>query len=84
MNAIHDYLPEFAPTAYLGDAAEAFANATQAIFPSVEIRLMCFAHVYKASHQIRFQVSSFKFQFSGFLHEKKIDLRRSYFGFDFF
>ena len=52
MNAIHDYLPEFAPTAYLRDAAEAIANATQAVFPSVEIQLMCFAHVYKASRKI--------------------------------
>ena len=62
MAAIHEHLPEFAPTAYLGDAAEAFANATRAVFSSVQIRLMCFAHVYKASHDESIPISRFRFQ----------------------
>ena len=64
MTAIHEHLPEFAPTAYLGDAAEAFANATRAVFPTVQIRLMCFAHVYKVSHtksRSRNYVSGFRY-----------------------
>ena len=49
LDAIHEHIPQFAPTAYLGDAAEAYANAAQHVFPSIEFRLICFAHVYKAS-----------------------------------
>ena len=49
MDSIHQLAPDFAPTAYLGDAAEAFANATQHVLPTIQMRLMCFAHVYKAS-----------------------------------
>ena len=50
LNAIRNYAPEISPTAYLGDAAEAFANAARNIFPTITIRLMCFAHVYKVSY----------------------------------
>lgn len=49
MRAISDYMPEFKPTSYLGDAAEAFANASKFVFPTINKRLMCFAHVYKVS-----------------------------------
>lgn len=52
LNAIRSYVPEFSPTAYLGDAAEAFANAARNVFPTITIRLMCFAHVYKVSYII--------------------------------
>ena len=41
-------IPGLLPTAYLGDAAEAFANAFRAIWP-LSNRLMCFAHVHKVS-----------------------------------
>lgn len=40
-------VPLFQPRAYLGDAANAYANAATAVFDSVLDRLMCFAHVYK-------------------------------------
>lgn len=40
-------VPSFAPRAFLGDAAQAFANAALSVFPTVDIRLMCYAHVYK-------------------------------------
>ena len=40
-------VPLFQPRAYLGDAAEAYANAAAAVFDSIHDRLMCFAHVYK-------------------------------------
>jgi hypothetical protein len=36
----------FRPKAYLGDAAAAYANAAMAVFASILVRLMCFAHVY--------------------------------------
>lgn len=49
MDAIHQHIPQFAPIAYLGDAAMAFANAARHVFMTIVIRLMCFAHVYKAS-----------------------------------
>lgn len=49
MKAISDYMPEFKPTSYLGDAAEAFANASKFVFPTIMKRLMCFAHVYKVT-----------------------------------
>jgi hypothetical protein len=48
LDAIHQHVPDFAPTAYLGDAAMAFANAAMHVFATITIRLMCFAHVYKA------------------------------------
>lgn len=67
MSGIHEHLPEFAPTAYLGDAAEAFANATRAVFPTVQMRLMCFAHVYKVSHD-----ASIPIQVSGISIKKKL------------
>ena len=44
-----DRVPLFTPRAYLGDSAEAYANAALRIFPSIAVRLMCFAHVYKGS-----------------------------------
>ena len=39
-------VPDLHPTAYFGDAAEAFANAARAVWPGLN-RLMCSAHVYK-------------------------------------
>ena len=42
--ALQEAAPTYTPRAYLGDAAEAFANAA---FSSIEIRLMCFIHAYK-------------------------------------
>lgn len=47
LDAIHQHVPLFHPVSYLGDAAEAFANAALAVFPTIRTRLMCFAHVYK-------------------------------------
>ena len=47
LRAIREHAPAFLPTAYLGDGAEAFANAAIAVFDSIMSRLMCFAHVYK-------------------------------------
>jgi hypothetical protein len=47
LRAVQENAPGFAPTAYLGDAAEAFANAAMAVFGTILTRLMCFAHVYK-------------------------------------
>lgn len=47
LRAIKKHAPDFHPVAYLGDAAEAFANAASAVFLSITVRLMCFAHVYK-------------------------------------
>lgn len=47
LDAIHGHVPLFQPVAYLGDAAEAFANAAQFVFVTIITRLMCFAHVYK-------------------------------------
>ena len=49
LRAWRDRVPLFTPRAYLGDAAEAYANAAREIFPSIAVRLMCFAHVYKVS-----------------------------------
>ena len=60
MKAISDYKPEFEPTSYLGDGAEAFANASKFVFLTINKRLMCFAHVYKASRV----VVQFGFEFS--------------------
>lgn len=47
LRAIREHAPASLPTAYLGDGAEAFANAAIAVFDSITSRLMCFAHVYK-------------------------------------
>jgi hypothetical protein len=52
LNALKARLPECVPRAYLGDAAEAFANAAKGVFPSIETRLMCLIHVYKVSVHI--------------------------------
>jgi hypothetical protein len=54
LNALKARVPEYVPRAYLGDAAEAFANAAKEVFPSIETRLMCFIHVYKVSVHIIF------------------------------
>jgi hypothetical protein len=54
LNALKARVLEYVPRAYLGDAAEAFANAAKEVFPSIEIRLMCFIHVYKVSVHIIF------------------------------
>lgn len=50
--ALQETAPTYTPRAYLGDDAEAFANAAMTAFPSIEIRLMCFVHVYKVSLSI--------------------------------
>ena len=50
LRALQASVPTYTPCAYLGDAAEASANAAVTTFPSIEIRLMCFVHVYKVSH----------------------------------
>jgi hypothetical protein len=47
MDGMRIWAPNFAPTAYLGDAAEAFANASMRVFPSITERLMCEIHVMK-------------------------------------
>ena len=47
LDAFKAAVPDFLPRAYLGDSAEAFANAAMSVFPSIEVRLMCFIHVYK-------------------------------------
>ena len=49
LNAFRTQVPDYAPRAFLGDAAEAFANAARMTFPSIQIRLMCFVHVYKVN-----------------------------------
>ena len=49
LEAIHQHVPLFRPIAYLGDAAEAFANAALHVFVTIGTRLMCFAHVYKVT-----------------------------------
>jgi hypothetical protein len=36
LNALKARVPEYVPRAYLGDAAEAFANAAKEVFPSIE------------------------------------------------
>ena len=45
-----DRVPLYTPRAFLGDAAQAFSNAALSVFPSITVRLMCYAHVYKVSH----------------------------------
>ena len=44
--ALLSSVPDLLPTAYLGDGAEAFANAAKVVWPGID-RLMCYAHVYK-------------------------------------
>jgi hypothetical protein len=56
LDAIHQHVPVFKPVAYLGDAAEAFANAAVFVFESITTRLMCFAHVYKVKNAITLSV----------------------------
>ena len=46
---VSNRVPDFQPVAYLGDGADAFANAAWRVFRSVGthgVRLMCFAHVF--------------------------------------
>ena len=50
-------VPEFKPRAYLGDAAEAYANAAFAVFPECEDRLMCFVHMYKVIKYAAYQIT---------------------------
>lgn len=52
LDAIYQHVPLFQPVAYLGDAAEAFANAAQFVYVSIITQLMCFAHVYKVKNAI--------------------------------
>lgn len=59
MTSWRNYNPQFLPAAYLGDAAEAFANAALRVFPSIRIRLMCYAHVYKVSISKCLNVANF-------------------------
>jgi hypothetical protein len=47
LEGIKTVVPGWQPRAYLGDAAEAFANAAKDTFPSIQTRLMCFIHVFK-------------------------------------
>ena len=47
MRTLRGNVPHLRPSAYLGDAAEAFANASQVVFESITTRLMCYAHFYK-------------------------------------
>jgi hypothetical protein len=56
LDAIHQHVPVFQPVAYLGDAAEVFANAAVFVFESITTRLMCFAHVYKVKNAINLSV----------------------------
>ena len=49
LRALLREIPDLMPRAYLGDAAEAFANAFRAIWPFA-LRLMCYAHVYKVKN----------------------------------
>lgn len=51
LRALKEHVEGLEPQYYLGDAAEAFANAAQVVFPSITTRLMCYAHVYKVSHK---------------------------------
>lgn len=71
MDAIRQHVPEFTPTAYLGDAAEAFANAAKHVFPTIVLRLMCYAHVYKASLFVSLLSSSVFHFMSGQLSFRK-------------
>ena len=48
--ALRDAVPDLTPYSYLGDAAEAFANAALVVFDSITTRLMCYAHVYKVAY----------------------------------
>lgn len=66
MDAIHQHVPEFAPIAYLGDAAEAFANAAKHVFPTILLRLMCYAHVYKVCSVFLTSFSVFHFMSRSF------------------
>ena len=43
-------VPTFLPRAHLGDAAQAYARAAQSVFPSIDVRLMCYAHDYKVRY----------------------------------
>lgn len=52
LEAFKTHVPNFAPRAYLGDAAQAFANAAMSTFPSILIRLMCFIHVLKVNNYV--------------------------------
>jgi hypothetical protein len=52
LQAWKERVPLFTPRAYLGDAAQAFANAALSVFPSIDVRLMCFAHVYKVRQRL--------------------------------
>jgi hypothetical protein len=56
LDAIHQQFPVFQPVAWLGDAAEAFANAAMFVFESIITRLMCVAHVYKVNIAIALSV----------------------------
>jgi hypothetical protein len=66
LNALKARVPEYVPRAYLGDAAEAFANAAKEVFPSIETRLMCSIHVYKVSVHIIFTYGTSGKQFTFF------------------
>ena len=47
LRAWRAHKPMFEPTLVLADAAEAYPNAARAVFPSIQKRNMCYAHVYK-------------------------------------
>ena len=68
LDALKQHAPGFRPTAYLGDAAEAFANAALGVFYTITTRLMCFAHVYKVDEVLEYTIrfSFFIFPFKTF------------------
>ena len=78
LDALKQHAPEFRPTAYLGDAAEAFANAALGVFYTITTRLMCFAHVFKVGevleYTIRFSFFIFHFSVQNFFMYRNINL----------
>lgn len=74
LNAWKARVPEFSPRAYLGDAAQAYANAAMAIYPSIDIRLMCFAHVYKVHSTGQREMSFLFFETLLFCHLIKLKI----------
>ena len=69
LDALKQHAPEFRPTAYLGDAAEAFANAALGVFDTITTRLMCFAHVYKVGEVLEYYDRRIKCPLQGRFYE---------------
>ena len=55
LRALLKEVPNLRPAAYLGDSAEAFANAARVVWPGIR-RLMCYAHVYKVSITLYYSI----------------------------